>query len=389
MERNRDLEAKLLANPDNTDAYLVYADFLQSKGDPRGELITLQHAGKTEEANAYLEKHADAIYGPVLKNYRKTFDGEDENAFEWRLGFIRSARLSYDSNLAEEVDVDEDVEISLETGLTELLKSPIGMLLEEIVIPINMLDDGAYFEPLVKVITEFGAPALKSLRIGMFDCAGGPGGEGNYEYEISWTTLGDASGLWKSVPRLERLVLQVGLGSTSASGTTDNLGRIDLPKLRHLQVITGGLSESCVKSLAEANLPELNYMDVWFGSDSYGAGGGVDEIAPILEGTKFPKLEHLGLMNAQFTDDICDRLGSAKILPRLKEVSLKYGTMSDAGARALASSKAQLKHLAMLDVSANCLSPEGVAVVEGICANVKSDEQKGSAEDDRYVSLSE
>jgi len=388
MERNPDLEAKLIADPSNTDAYLVYADFLQSKSDPRGELITLQHAGKTKEAEAFLEAHADELYGP-LKNYRKTFDGSAADAFSWRLGFIRSARLSLDSNSVDEVEVEDGVEISLETCLAELLKHPSGMLLEELVIPINMLDDGAYFEPLVKVIAEHGAPTLKSLRIGEFSCAGGPGGTGDYEYEISWTTLGDASGLWKAVPRLERLVLQVGLGSTSASGTTDNLGQIDLPNLRHLEVITGGMSQSCVTSFVEAKLPELVYMDLWLGSSSYGFAGSVDDVVPILDGARLPKLQHLGLMNTELTDDICDRLGTAKILPRLREVSLKYGTMSDAGARALASTKTAFKHLTLLDVSENCLGSEGVGEVEGLCSNVMTDQQKAGDEDDRYVSLSE
>lgn len=387
MARNPDLEAKLIADPTNTDAYLVYADFLQSKGDPRGELITLHHAGKTKEAEELLEARADELYGP-LKNYRKAFDGTADHAFTWRNGFIRSARLSFDSNSVDEVEVDDDVEISLETGLAELLRHPSGMLLEELVIPINMLDDGAYFEPLVKVIAEHGAPTLKSLRIGEFSCAGGPGGTGDYEYEISWTTLGDASGLWKAVPRLERLVLQVGLGSTSASGTTDHLGVIDLPKLRHLEVITGGMSQACLRSLAEATLPEVLYLDLWLGSSSYGSAGTIDDLAPLLDGAKVPKLEHLGLMNAELTDEICDRLGSAKILPRLREVSLKYGTMTDDGARALASNKAAFHHLMTLDVSENCLGSEGVGAVETLCKSVLTDEQKGGGED-RYVSLSE
>jgi uncharacterized protein (TIGR02996 family) len=89
MERNRDLEDALRADPSNVAPYLVYADFLQSRGDPRGELIMLQHAGKKAEAEAFLSANADSTYGP-LKNYRTTFDGEERNAFEWHLGFIRS-----------------------------------------------------------------------------------------------------------------------------------------------------------------------------------------------------------------------------------------------------------------------------------------------------------
>jgi uncharacterized protein (TIGR02996 family) len=382
MERNPDLEAKLVADPRNIDNFLVYADYLQSKGDPRGELIALQHAGKAAEAEAHLEEHAEALFGP-LESYRKTLDGEEKKAFEWCNGFIRSARLGYDSNCSD------DAELSLQAGLEALLTHPSGILLEELVVPINMLDDGAYFEPVVKMIAKHGAPALRSLRLGEFSCCGGPGGEGDYEYEISWTGIGDASALWKAVPRLERLVLQVGLGSSSASGgARDNLGVIDLPNLRYLRVVTGGMSQSCMKSFAEARWPELTYMDLWFGSPHYGASGGIDDLAPILDGTALPKIEHLGLMNAEFTDEICGPLANAKVLPRLRELSLAYGTLTDAGARTLAAAKSALAHLHTLDLSENCLTAEGIAAIHDLCANVKTDEQK-DGRGDRYVSLSE
>src|SRR5687767_3359435 len=40
---NPELEKRILANPDDAEAYLVYGDWLQSQGDPRGELVVLQH----------------------------------------------------------------------------------------------------------------------------------------------------------------------------------------------------------------------------------------------------------------------------------------------------------------------------------------------------------
>src|SRR5512147_760235 len=36
------LEASIVADPSDTAAYAVYADWLQRQGDPRGELIALQ-----------------------------------------------------------------------------------------------------------------------------------------------------------------------------------------------------------------------------------------------------------------------------------------------------------------------------------------------------------
>jgi uncharacterized protein (TIGR02996 family) len=386
MARSPDLEAKLIEDPSDVDAYLVYADFLQTKGDPRGELITLFHRGKVDEAEAFLEEHADELYGP-LKNYRTTFDGSDEKAFEWRLGFIRKATLSYDSNSADEVEVEGDEEVALEKGLAALLTHPSGMFLEELVVPMNMLDDGAYFEAIVKTIAEHGAPALRRLRIGEFTHAGPGGGENDYEYEISWTSLGDASGLWKAVPRLRHLVLQVGLGGTSADSTKDILGSIDLPLLQHLEVITGGMAKDCLQSFAEAKLPALERLDLWLGSSSYGFEGGIEHVEKILEGTNLPKLRRLGLMNTEIADEICERLPSAKILPRLEELSLAHGTMSDAGAQALARGAPAFAHLSLIDLSDNNIGDDGIAGLAALGSKVTTGKQKG--DDERYVSLSE
>src|SRR5258706_9050444 len=54
--RNPDLERAIVANPDDAEPYLVYADWMQTHGEIRGELTMLQHAGKTKEANALIRK---------------------------------------------------------------------------------------------------------------------------------------------------------------------------------------------------------------------------------------------------------------------------------------------------------------------------------------------
>lgn len=388
MSRRADLEARLIENPADEALRIVYADVLQAEGDPRGPLIVMQDQDLVEAIDAYVDEHAEALLGPLAR-YKTSFDGSQEPAFYWHLGFIRDAKLGYDSNVVGDVDVADGPEIALETGIAALLAHPSGMLLDDLVITINMLDDGSYFQPVVNAIAARGIPTLRTLRLGEFTCAGGPGGEGDYEYEMSWTSLGDASALWRTLPRLESLVLQVGLGGSSSSGTVDRIGTFDLPKLKRLEVITGGMSADCLRSFANAKLPAATYIDLWLGSSNYGAGGTALDLAPLLAGTHVPTLEHLGLMNSELSDEICAALSTSAILPRLTELSLAYGTMTDDGARALAANPAAIAHLRRLDISNNCMTEEGIALLRAACDGVVGDEQKDADDENRYVSLSE
>ncbi len=77
------LEKQLAAG--NDDDFLVYADFLQERGDPRGELIHLHAKGKTTAATALLKKHADTLLGPLAKHQKH---------LTWKLGFIDAAKIT-------------------------------------------------------------------------------------------------------------------------------------------------------------------------------------------------------------------------------------------------------------------------------------------------------
>lgn len=383
------LEAKLLEDPDDVATYLVYADWLQQHGDPRGELIALHHAGKTDEAAAHVERHADRLLGPLAR-YARTLDGSNAPAFGWHLGFIRSARLSFDSNVAAE-DGDDDGERSIEDALEQLLAHPSGALLRELVVPINMLDDGCYFEPVCKALATHGAPSLRRLRLGEYTFAGprGPAGA-DYEYEISWTSFGDMSGMWKAVPRLEHLVLQGALGAYNGAERAAHFGTIVLPRLRHAELVSGGISSECVRAIASATWPELRHLDVWLGNAMYGFTGGLDDIAPILAGRGLDALEHLGIMNCEYTDELCAALPSAPVLRRLRELSLALGTLSDGGAEELVRHAEAYRHLDLLDLEHNCLSEEGRARVQGLCKEVRAAEQQEQyGEDERYVAVGE
>ena len=191
--RNPELEQAILADPDDEAAYLVYADWLQSQGDPRGELITLSaQAAKTNDRK--LKSAADELFagneahflGP-LAEHRKTFDGKDSDTMTWRWGFIQSLRVAFDHYSNEELEID------LGEVLATFLAHPSCRFLTEVVVGINRQDPDQEYQGILDALAKRPPPALRSLFVGDFEYPD--------ETEISWTNLGDFSKLWPEAPR--------------------------------------------------------------------------------------------------------------------------------------------------------------------------------------------
>ena len=92
------LREAIIASPDQPELYWVYADYLQTAGDPRGELIALDGVAEREPARrpALLRarRRLLAVHGPELLG---SLAGRRAPALfcHWRLGFIKSARIAH------------------------------------------------------------------------------------------------------------------------------------------------------------------------------------------------------------------------------------------------------------------------------------------------------
>jgi uncharacterized protein (TIGR02996 family) len=159
--RNAEIEAAILAAPDDPSAYLVYADWLQSHGDPRGELITLQHAmrAQTDPSEfARFKRHEEALrlehgagwLGDVIARApHRTF-------FEWRLGFVDTARFDdVHSDLVAIGDsptnpyaITRSSEPSLVELVTALFDSPCGWLVRHVALRGELPSIQAALRPL-------------------------------------------------------------------------------------------------------------------------------------------------------------------------------------------------------------------------------------------------
>jgi uncharacterized protein (TIGR02996 family) len=367
-KRNPELEAAIEKAPDNVEGYLVYGDWLQSQGDPRGELIALQcaaHQASGEEATK-LKRQGSALVRKYKKYLLGELAGKEDNEVdvEWRFGFIKSARLARG---------DFDSEFDVAEALKQLMALPSARFLRELTFGIADFEENSYGD-VIGTLAEKTCPTLETLFIGDFEYPD--------DTEISWTHLEDISPLYKAVPHLRSLKLR---------GGDLVLGEVNLPELREFTVESGGVPLGAVQSIVKANWPKLERLEVWFGSDNYGAEGGVEDIQPLLDGKGVPALKHLGVRNAQFTNALCQVLPGAKILPQLESLDLSMGTMTDEGVAALAANAAAFKHLKRLDVTENLLSGDAQKQVAKLGEHVAHGNQREGYDDDdyRYVAVGE
>jgi uncharacterized protein (TIGR02996 family) len=356
--RNPALEAEIAKNLDDVDAYRVYGDWLTEQGDVRGELVALQtKPGHAAAATALVEEHREHFFGDLHHL------SEEMLQVTWRYGFIDSIRIEKVSGGAD----DEDRSVG--ELLRCLLEHPSVVFVRKLAFgTVDGIDDGMIdYQSVLDTLDALTPPYVESIHLG--DWA---------EWEVSWSAVGDATAFWK-LPRLHALTIRAGSMA---------LGEIISRSLHTLEIITGGLTRENIASLVTANLPALDTLRVYFGSSGYGATGGVDDLAPLLAGGKrFAKLRHLGLMNAEFTDELCAALGKAPLVRQLATLDLSKGTMSSAGVDALVANTPTFAHLDKLDVSENWLAPADVQRLAQLAKTIVSERQREG--DDRYVVLGE
>ncbi|MBA3397522.1 MAG: WGR domain-containing protein [Deltaproteobacteria bacterium] len=371
--RKPELEKAIINDPYDADAYMVYADWLQDQGDPRGELVALQAGGKKPAAKKLLDKHADYFLGP-LAEHQKCYDGSGKDAFTWKNGFIHALRLSHDHYALDYADdpKHKNWKGSLAEILGTLLRHPSGRFLAELSINYNNDPNESTLDDIIGVLAKHGLPTLRKLRIG------------DDVDQISWYNVGNLGKLWKAIPNLTHLDIEAG---------SFTLGAIELPKLQRAVFHTGGLSKASARSIAAAKWPHLEHLEVYYGSDNYGGDAKVKDVLPLLERTDMPKLRYLGVKNAEFQDELCEHLARAKLVRQLETLDISLGILTDAGVATIVKHAEAFKHLQVLDVSDTYVTKKGVASLKGVVKTVIAKELRGVDDPDepeyRYVAVAE
>ncbi|MFJ2914844.1 STM4015 family protein [Streptomyces sp. NPDC087228] len=161
------------------------------------------------------------------------------------------------------------------------------------------------------------------------------------ENEISWIEQSDVTALLKTFPGL--LELGVRGGSELVFSPSKH------ERLRSLTIETGGLPVGVIRGILDSELPALERLDLWLGVSAYGGDADVADLAPLLSGSRFPRLTHLGLRNSELQNEIATAVAGAPVVAQLRVLDLSNGTLGDEGGAALLDGQ-PLTHLERLDL---------------------------------------
>lgn len=204
------------------------------------------------------------------------------------------------------------------------------------------------------------------------------------ENEISWIEQSDVTPLFDAYPELREFRVRGGTGLV--------FGRLRHANLRSLIVETGGLGGEVVRAIAASDLPRLEHLELWLGTDDYGGTTTIADLGPILAGDQFPALRRLGLRNCEGTDAIAEALVDAPILGRIEVLDLSMGDLGDEGARALAGIAA-LRRLRSLDIHHHFVSDEALGELLALGIAVEADDRMEPYDWDdearRYIAVTE
>lgn len=201
------------------------------------------------------------------------------------------------------------------------------------------------------------------------------------ENEMSWINQTDVSPLFAAYPNLKHFVVRGGNGLSLG-------GKMRLESLQSLVVETGGMPATVLREALSLELPNLEKLELWLGTDEYGWDGSVVDLQPLLSGALFPKLTKLGLRNSDMTDEIAEGLVNAPVIQHLEALDLSMGTLTDKGAEHLLKCE-NLKRLKCLDLHHHYCTDDMVRRLQSAFPGVNLEEQEKLDEYGPYVAVGE
>ena len=300
--RDLALEASLRVRPDDRETHAIYGDWLQTHGDPRGQVIALQLAladASGDEAKRLADqdralrgRHLGHLFGP-LRRYADTI------VDRWSLGFVDAATIADVRFHASATGPFE--------ALAILLRLPIAARLQTL-----RLGNAAVQHPeLVELLRASPVTAaIRELELGDEVMVAGP-------------SLPELPRVWAALPRLNRVVIH------------DNdppLGSLEAAQLVELELHLRGVWPRPIgghrRTPARAPLPRLERLRIVIDEPARGVGGVEADFDPgVLERLLVrPELERATELclrvHERLTTEIAAVLLASPRTPRFTRVDL-------------------------------------------------------------------
>lgn len=322
-----DFESALRADPDGEENYLVHADWLQSHGDPTGQLIAVQHAlmnaapgsdRQTQLARqeaALLFEHRRHLWGPlgehIIDPHLQLYATE-LFAPEWHLGYLRSVEFQL---------LNIDLPPALDTTLLarSLFDLHIARLLRGIGVRPHCSRDWPGLLELPQLIAELAPPTLRWLRFGHHD----------HWHQIPELRIGEHMPALTSLSLCARQIHLPGALPATLTGT-----------LTDFAMATFRITEQHLETLARAHWPALTSLSLrrhrlaLRAAESHFTAA---RLRPLLSAENSPELTSLTLCGTRDTDELCHLLASSPLAERLTHLDISFGALSTDGVELLAS----------------------------------------------------
>lgn len=253
--RNAELEQSILEAPDDQGRWAVYIDWLQSKGDIRGELAAREMYGASGLPS--FEVSTETIWSRMREELWDSFGEQfpscrDRRDFEWQYGFIKTATLHRSASA------------SMSSLVSSLLGSWCGRFLRTLVLiehePVQLM------EPVVEALAD--CPTLDALY---------------FFHGLDWVI--DQARLFETVPSLKTLYVA---DNAILRGTAPNLTnlRIDPHPPQEVPPLT---------FLGWSSFPALQRLELRASQHIYPF---VYALCIFLEREDVPQLRHLTILDA-------------------------------------------------------------------------------------------